>query len=101
MKNNNNLVRNIKIIAVMVILGMTFSIVSEIYSTISLSFGISQASSENAKLRKDQDELRKEVQKLKDNNYLQSYVSGKNFVTEKGSNVYILPKSNDKSENQN
>lgn len=94
MKNNNNVVRNIKIVALMVILGMTFSIVSEIYSTISLSYNISQASSENTKLKQAQDELRKEVQKLKDNNYLQSYVSGKNFVTEKGSNVYILPKSN-------
>lgn len=99
MKNNNNVVRNIKIVALMVILGMTFSIVSEIYSTISLSYNISQASSENTKLKQAQDELRKEVQKLKDNNYLQSYVSGKNFVTEKGSNVYILPKSNKEGKN--
>lgn len=82
----------------MIVLGMTFSILSEIYSTISLTLNISQASSENLKLKEAQDELKKEVRKLKDNNYLQSYVSGKNFVTEKGSNVYILPKSKDKNE---
>ena len=83
--------RNIKIVGIVIIVLMLVGIGNEVYNTIRLNYEISVAQKENDQLKKESEELQNEVKKLKDKNYIQSYVSGTIFSTEKGTSIYVLP----------
>ena len=70
---------------------LLFNIVQEISTTFKVKYDISQADKQSVELKEEHEKLKKEVYKLSDENYIQSYVSGTIFSTEKGTNVYILP----------
>lgn len=63
----------------------------EIFSTIETNISISQAKKEQLALKEEEENLKNEVAKLNDEKYLQSYVSGTIFSTEKGTTIFILP----------
>ena len=83
--------RNLRIIGLGIILFMLFNIGVEVYHTFKTKYDITVAQKENDKLKKESENLKNEVAKLKDNNYLQSYVSGTIFSTEQGTTIYVLP----------
>lgn len=85
-------VNKLRIIGVVFVAAMLFSIGSDVVTTIKTKYEIKQAQQENDKLKKESADLKNEVSKLKDENYIQSYASGIIFSTEKGTEVYILPK---------
>ncbi|WP_423363653.1 FtsB family cell division protein [Mycoplasma sp. P36-A1] len=70
---------------------MVLNISSDLFSTVQLKHALSKANTENEQLKTETDTLNNEVTKLKDDEYIQSYVSGTMFSTEKGTTVYILP----------
>lgn len=88
----NKAKRNIRILGVLFVGFMLISIGTNVYKTIKYKHEISIAQTENSKLKKEEEELNNEIKKLKDKNYIQSYVSGTIFSTEKGTSVYVLPK---------
>lgn len=75
---------------------MVVNIFSDVVSTFKVSTKIKQVKQENNDLKKEKDALEKEILKLNDDKYLEAYVSGTIFSTEKGMNVYVLPKDKDK-----
>ena len=74
---------------------MVVNIISDVVNTVNVSIKLKQGNQENKKLKEEKDTLEKEVIKLNDDKYLESYVSGTIFSTEKGMNVYVLPKDSD------
>lgn len=74
---------------------MVFNIFSDVWTTIQVKSQIKQAKHDNHELNKEKDSLEKEIIKLNDDKYLEAYVSGTIFSTEKGMSVYVLPKDED------
>lgn len=91
MKKNKS-ARNIRIIGLVLVMFMVVNIGLEVYNTIRTKYEISVAQKENNELKKEAEKLSNEVTKLKDDSYIQSYVSGTIFSTEKGTTIYVLPK---------
>lgn len=85
-------VNKLRVVGLVFAFGMIFSIGNDVFKTFKTKYEISQAQSENDKLKQESQNLKNEVSKLKDDSYIQSYVSGTIFSTEKGTEVYILPK---------
>lgn len=81
----------IRIIGLVIFVGMIGAIGYEVFSTVKTSYQISQAKEEQKELKSEKKALKKEISKLKDENYLQSYVSGTIFSTEQGATIFILP----------
>lgn len=90
-------VRYLRIASCLIVIFMIVSIGSNIYKTFKYKYDIQSAQTENKKLKQEKEDLDNEIAKLKDKNYLQSYVSGTIFSTEKGTSVYVLPKAKDKA----
>ncbi|MDF9867703.1 cell division protein FtsB [Bacilli bacterium PM5-3] len=89
--NKRKSARYIRIIGIVISVIFLAMIVNEVYTTINLKYNISLAESENQELKKESEKLQNEVKKLKDENYIQTYVSGTIFSTEKGTSIYVLP----------
>lgn len=89
-----NNVSIIRITFLAVFLAMAISVVNELYKTIELNIQIEKANEEHAVLLDESNELENQIAKLQDKDYLQSFVSGRTFVTQEGSNVFILPNEN-------
>ncbi|MDL2211310.1 septum formation initiator family protein [Erysipelotrichaceae bacterium OttesenSCG-928-M19] len=87
----SNATRNIRLIAAVVAIVLLVNIGLEVYSTIKTKYDISVAQKENTQLKEEAENLKNEVAKLKDESYIQSYVSGTIFSTEKGTTIYVLP----------
>lgn len=87
-KKNIMFVKGLAVIAVFI---MVANIGYEVFSTIRTTYSISQAKKEQAQLKGEETKLQNEVAKLNDEKYLQSYVSGTIFSTEKGTTIFILP----------
>ena len=96
MKNKNAVV--IRIIALIGVVAMIGMIGFEVFSTIKTSYEITQAKNEQKELEGEKQDLKNEISKLKDENYLQSYVSGTIFSTEKGTTIFILPEQEETPE---
>ena len=94
-KKNAVVIRIIALIGVVVMIGM---IGYEVFSTIKTSYEITQAKNEQKELEGEKQDLKNEISKLKDENYLQSYVSGTIFSTEKGTTIFILPEQEETPE---
>jgi len=88
---NKTAKRNIRLIGFVLAIVMIIAIGRELYDTISINYRISVAQAENEQLAKESERLQNEVKKLQDDNYIQSYVSGTIFSTEKGTSIYVLP----------
>lgn len=85
-------VNKLRIIGIVFVVAMLFSIGSEIVKTFQIKMSINEATIENKKLKEESQNLKNEVSKLKDKKYMQTYASGSLFITEKGTEVYFLPK---------
>lgn len=64
---------------------------SQLYTTIKTNFDLKNAGTLNKNLKDESTRLDNEIIKLKDKNYIQTYVSGTIFSTEKGTSIYVLP----------
>lgn len=81
----------VNVIMLVLVAYMGISIIGEVGQTINLKLSINNTKKQNNDLKKETESLNNEVNKLKDEDYIQSYVSGTIFQTEKGTNVYLLP----------
>lgn len=85
----------IKLALVLIAFFMVVNIFNDVLTTFKVKNDIKQGHRENEKLKKEKVSLEKEIIKLNDDKYLEAYVSGTIFSTEKGMSVYILPKDED------
>lgn len=85
----------IRLALVLIAFFMVFNIFSDVWTTIQVKSQIKQAKHDNHELNQEKDSLEKEIIKLNDDKYLEAYVSGTIFSTEKGMSVYVLPKEED------
>ncbi|MDR1782194.1 MAG: septum formation initiator family protein [Bacilli bacterium] len=88
MSKNNRLLR---IVLIVVIIMMIYSIGNQFVTTIKTKIDLNNAKQTNQKLKDESTRLDNEIIKLKDKNYIQTYVSGTIFSTEKGTSIYVLP----------
>jgi len=77
---------------------MIVSVANEMFTTARLYYNINHANIENEALQEETDRLNNEVLRLKDDDYIQSFVSGTIFQTREGTSVYILPDRNEQGE---
>lgn len=85
----------LRVMSLIIIVFMVVSIIFEVANTFSSKQKIEVAKIENDKLQKEAKELENRIVKLNDEKYIQSYVSGTLFSTEKGTTVYVMPKDKD------
>ncbi|MDR3214964.1 MAG: septum formation initiator family protein [Bacilli bacterium] len=81
----------LRTIIVFIIVFMLFSIGQQVFTSFKTKYDLVNAKQENSKLKKEAQNLDNEIIKLKDKNYIQTYVSGTIFSTEKGTSIYVLP----------
>jgi len=89
-----NATKYIRITVILIGIYMIFSISREAIRTVHLYYSINQASQESDRLKEETTRLNNEVLRLKDDDYIQSFVSGTIFQTREGTSVYILPERN-------
>lgn len=88
----------LRLIILIVIIFMVFNVGFEVFNTFANKHKISTAKIENEKLKSEAKELENRIVKLNDDKYIQSYVSGTLFSTDKGTTVYVIPKEEDKQD---